>query len=169
MGGFGAVARETHRAERALAPIDAEPAPGYNGLMRVLGLDLGKRRVGVAVSDPDGTIARPLMQFRVERRDDTLRTVQRLVAEQEAGRVVVGLPLHADGTGGEQARWTEGLVAALAEALEAPVETWDERFSTEEAEAILDRSAPRGRDRKGRRDMVAAAVILQDYLDAQAG
>lgn len=137
--------------------------------MRVLGLDLGKRRVGVAVSDPDGTIARPLMQFRVAGLEDILRTVGRLVAEQGAARVVVGLPLHADGTAGEQVRWTQGVVAALAEALDVPVETWDERFSTDEAEAIMDRSGQRGPDRKGRRDMVAAAVILQDYLDAAQG
>jgi putative Holliday junction resolvase len=143
--------------------------------MRVLGLDLGKRRVGVAVSDPDGTIARPLMQFRVARREDILRTVGRLVAEQEAGRVVVGLPLHADGTAGEQVRWTQGVVAALAEVLNVPVETWDERFSTDEAETILDQAGGHVRDRKSRRDrqarrdMVAAAVILQDYLDAGEG
>jgi len=99
--------------------------------MRVLGLDLGKRRVGVAVSDPDGTIARPLVQFRVQGRGQIVETVHRLVAEQ--------------------------------------VETWDERFSTDEADAIMDRSGPRGRDRKGRRDMVAAAVILQSYLDARQG
>ena len=150
-------------------PIDRGRATGYNGLMRVLGLDLGKRRAGVAVSDPDGTIARPLVQFRVQGRAQIVDTVQRLVAEQAAGRVVVGLPLHADGTRSEQARWTEGVVAALAEALDVPVETWDERFSTAEAEEILDRSLPLGRQRKARRDMVAAAVILQSYLDAQHG
>ena len=170
--GFGPVGQETHDAElggRATASIDGGPAPGYNGLMRVLGLDLGKRRVGVAVSDPDGTIARPLVQFRVQGRAGIVETVRRLVAEQGASRVVVGLPLHANGERGEQVRWTEGVVAALAEALQVPVETWDERFSTEEAEDILARSGRRGRDRKGRRDMVAAAVILQDYLDAQQG
>jgi len=137
--------------------------------MRVLGLDLGKRRVGVAVSDPDGTIARPLVQFNAESRTGIIETVRRLVAEQEAERVVVGLPLHADGTRGEQVRWTERVAGALAEALDVPVETWDERFSTEEAEEILARSDRRARQRKGRRDMVAAAVILQDYLDAPQG
>jgi putative Holliday junction resolvase len=115
------------------------------------------------------------MQFRVERRGDVLATVRRLVAEQGAGGVVVGLPLHADGTAGEQARWTRDVAAALAETLDVPVETWDERFSTDEADAILDRAGgpvrdrQARRDRKARRDMVAAAVILQDYLDSQAG
>ncbi|MEA3368271.1 MAG: Holliday junction resolvase RuvX [Planctomycetota bacterium] len=150
-------------------PIDGGPAAGYNGLMRVLGLDLGKRRVGVAVSDPDGTIARPLVQFRVAGRGQIVETVQRLVAEQGAARVVVGLPLLLDGTPGEQVRWTEGVARALAGAIDVPVETWDERFSTDEADAIMDRSGQRGRDRKGRRDMVAAAVILQSYLDARQG
>ncbi len=155
--------------------IDGGPAPGYKGRMRVLGLDLGKRRVGVAVSDPDGTIATPLMQFRADGREGIVAAVRRLVAEQGAERVVVGLPLHADGTAGEQARWTRDVAAALAEALDVPVATWDERFSTDEADAILDRAGGhvRGRksrrDRQARRDMVAAAVILQDYLDAGEG
>jgi len=142
--------------------------------MRILGLDLGTRRVGVAVSDPNGTIARPLTQFRAEGPGGIVATVRRLVAEQGAERVVVGLPLNTDGTAGAQARWTRGVVAALAEVLEVPVVTWDERYSTDEADAILARGGPPVRDRKSRRqrrarrDMVAAAVILQDYLDAQA-
>jgi len=146
--------------------IDAGPASGYKGPMRVLGLDLGERRVGVAVSDPDGTLASPLLQFQPRGRHQIVETVRRLVAEHGAGRVVVGLPLNADGSRGEQARRAEGVADALAEALAVPVSMWDERFSTEEADAILDRSLPRGKARKGRRDMVAAAVILQDYLDA---
>ncbi len=137
--------------------------------MRVLGLDLGERRVGVAVSDPDGTIARPLMQFQPRGRADIAESVRRLVDEQGAGRVVVGMPLLPDGTRGEQARRAEGVVGVLAETLDVPVETWDERFSSQEADEILDRPGRRTPDRKHRRDMVAAAVILQAYLDAQSG
>jgi len=148
--------------------IDGRPPPGYKGRMRVLGLDLGERRVGVAVSDPNGTIARPLVQFEPRGRAEIVETIRRLVAEQGAGVVVVGMPLLPDGTRGEQARRAEAVVSVLAEALGVPVESWDERFSTDEADAVLDRTGRRGRDRKSRRDMVAAAVILQGYLDAQS-
>jgi putative Holliday junction resolvase len=134
--------------------------------MRTLGLDLGERRVGVAVSDPDGIVAHPLLQFEPKGRRDLVATVARLAAEQEAGRVVVGLPLLADGRRGEQARRAEAVAAALAEALDADVVTWDERFSTQDAEAALRGAGLTPERRKARRDKVAAALILQSYLDA---
>ena len=134
--------------------------------MRILALDLGRRRVGVAVSDPNGTIAHPLLQFEPKGRRDLVATVKRLVAEQEAGRVVVGMPVLVDGRKGEQARWTEAVVSALAEALEVPVATWDERFTTQEAEAAMREAGLHPKKRKTRRDKVAAALILQSYLDA---
>lgn len=136
--------------------------------MRILGLDLGERRVGVAVSDPGGTIAHPLCRFEPAGRRDLVETVARIVREQGADRVVVGYPLHADGTRGQQARRTDAVVQALRDALAVPVTVWDERFSTQEAEAAL-RQGGLGPDRrKARRDMVAAALILQAYLDAGA-
>ena len=95
-----------------------------------------------------------------------MATVRRLVAEQEAGRVVVGMPVLEDGGKGEQARWTETVVSALAEALEVPVSTWDERFTTQDAEAAMREAGLHHRKRKTRRDKVAAALILQSYLDA---
>jgi len=137
--------------------------------MRILGLDLDRRRVGVAVSDPDGTIAHPLLQFEPKGRGDLVATVRRLVAEQEAGRVVVGMPVLEDGGKGEQARWTENVVSALAEALEVPVATWDERFTTVDAEAAMRDAGLHHKKRRARRDKVAAALILQSYLDAESG
>lgn len=134
--------------------------------MRILALDLGRRRVGVAVSDPNGTIAHPLLQFEFKGRRDLVATVRRLAAEQEAGRVVVGMPVLVDGRKGEQARWTGEVVSALAEALDVPVATWDERFTTQEAEAAMREAGLQARKRKTRRDKVAAALILQSYLDA---
>ncbi|MBE3070986.1 MAG: Holliday junction resolvase RuvX [Acidobacteria bacterium] len=134
--------------------------------MRILALDLGERRVGVAVSDPDGIMAHPLVQFEPKGRGDLVARVVRLVAEQGAQRVVVGLPLLHDGRRGEQARRAEAVAAALAGALEAPVVLWDERFSTVEAEAALRGAHLTADRRKARRDKVAAAFILQSYLDA---
>jgi putative Holliday junction resolvase len=136
--------------------------------MRMLGLDLGDRRVGVAVSDPDGIIAQPLVQLEPRGRRDLVAAVARLVAQEGAGRVVVGMPLLADGTRGEQARRVEATVAALRQALEVPVVVWDERYSTQDAERALRAAGRRGTRRQGRLDMAAAAVILQAYLESGA-
>lgn len=138
------------------------------GAMRILGLDLGLRRVGVAVSDPEGRIAHPLAQIEVRGRRDLVVAVARLVAEHGAERVVVGMPFLESGQRGEQARRTEAVVAALREALTVPVAVWDERFSTLDAEAALKAGGLGPRERKARRDKVAATLILQAYLDAGA-
>ena len=136
--------------------------------MRILGLDLGLRRVGVAVSDPEGRIAHPLTQIEVRGLKDLMAAVARLVAEQGAERIVVGMPFLESGERGEQARRTESAVAALREALTVPVTVWDERFSTSDAEAALKQGGLKPSERKARRDKVAATLILQAYLDAGA-
>jgi putative Holliday junction resolvase len=136
--------------------------------MRILGLDLGERRVGAAISDPDGRIASPLLQFQPRGRRDLVQRVAGLVEEHGAGRVVVGMPLLQDGKVGEQARRTQAVVDALRTSLTVPVATWDERFSTADAEDALRQADLSPEDRKARRDMVAAALILQAYLDAGA-
>jgi putative holliday junction resolvase len=138
----------------------------YNTRMRILCLDLGDRRVGAAISDPEGRIAHPLAQFEPRGRRDLVQHVARLVAEQEAERVVIGMPLLEDGTTGEQARRTQATVEALKSALAVPVAVWDERFSTAEAEAAMREAGLSAADRKARRDKVAATFILQAYLDA---
>jgi putative holliday junction resolvase len=136
--------------------------------MRILCLDLGERRVGVAISDPDGIMASPLMQFEPGNRADLVATVARLVEEQGAGRVVVGMPLLLDGKPGQQARRTQGAVDALRQGVGVPVTTWDERFSTAEADQAMRQAGLTPDARKRRRDKVAATLILQAYLDAGA-
>jgi putative Holliday junction resolvase len=136
--------------------------------MRILALDLGERRVGVAISDPDGIMAHPLVQLEPRGRRDLVASVVALAEEHEAGRVVAGIPLLPDGTRGEQARRAEGVIAALREVLKVPVVEWDERFSTEDAQEKLRDAGVKPRQRRGRLDKAAAAVILQAYLDAGA-
>ena len=136
--------------------------------MRILGLDLGERRVGVAISDPDGILAQPLVQLPVRGRRDVVDAVVRLVAEHGAGRVVVGLPLLPDGTRGEQARRAEAVIDALRRSLHVPVVAWDERYSTADADRALREAGAKADRRRSRLDMAAAAVILQAYLDAGA-
>ena len=137
--------------------------------MRVLALDVGERRVGIAISDPTGTLARPLQALARGSREEDFAAIAALVAEHDVGLVVVGQPLSLDGTEGPQARRVARYAEALAAHLTVRVISWDERFTTVEAEKVL-RQGRKEKDRrraraKGELDAVAAAVILQGYLD----
>ncbi len=134
--------------------------------MRVLALDLGSKRVGVAVSDLTGMIAAPLTVLHrsgSRRRDH--EAIARVVAEEEAGLVVVGLPLNMDGSHGPAAAAADDEARALATVVGVPVVTIDERRTTVTAEQVLARRGVRAKDRRAVVDQVAAAVILQHYLD----
>ena len=135
--------------------------------MRILALDIGERRTGVAVSDPTGTVARPLCTIEHSSRAEECAAVVGLVEEQQAELVVVGRPLTLRGEAGPQAQQVERVAQALAEALPVPVRLWDERYSTAVAEEILARGRKRDRRSRAREvDAIAAAVILQAYLDS---
>ena len=133
----------------------------------MLGLDLGSRRIGVAVSDPSGSLASPhsvIMRGRDVAEDHAV--IAALVSELEAERVVVGLPLSLDGTAGPAANAVTDEIAALAAQLSVPVDAHDERLTTVTAERALAAQKVRARDRRHVVDKVAAAVILQSWLDA---
>lgn len=134
--------------------------------MRVLALDVGERRVGVAVSDPLGLLARPLRVLARRSREQDYRAIAALADEYEASVVIVGHPLELGGEVGAQARRVERYVSGLVERLSVPVVLWDERLSTVEAERILRERGEPSRHYRGWVDAVAAAVILQSYLDA---
>ena len=136
--------------------------------MRVIGLDLGSKRVGVAVGDTDTHVATPVSVF--QRGRDLQSDRQKLadlVAEWEAERVVVGLPISLDGSLGPAGRAAEIEIAALAALLAVPVVAHDERLSTVSAHQSLAEAGHSSRDRRGLVDAVAAAVLLQDWLDRQ--
>jgi len=140
--------------------------------VRLLALDVGDRRVGVAVSDASGLIATPLTVIVRRSKVEDFARILRLVREQEIEGLVVGLPLNDDGSLNPQARriarYAAALEAALrAEGLELPLILWDERMSTWRAEEALVEAGRTARDRRKRMDAAAAAVILQDYLDDQ--
>lgn len=142
--------------------------------MRVVGIDLGERRIGVAVSDVSGTLARPLQT--IERGSSDTDAVERihaliarLSAEDEVASVVVGLPARLDGLPSPQTVRTRAMVALLSARLSVPVLTQDERLSSREAEERLSVREKDWRKRKAKLDAAAAAVILQDYLDAREG
>jgi putative holliday junction resolvase len=126
----------------------------------VLALDYGAARTGVAVSDPTGTIALPLEVVEQAATPAGLQRIVEIVRERDAERVVVGLPLTLRGEHGEQARKTDAFVALLREALDVPVETYDERFTT----ALAARASGGAAE-----DARAAAHLLESYLERAAG
>lgn len=133
--------------------------------MRFLGVDLGRARIGLALADDVLRTARPLRT--VARRADaiTLAEIAAAAREFEVDRAVVGLPLNMDGSEGEGARQARGFAAKLAAALGVPVDLFDERLSTFEAETRLRDRGVSAKDRRARVDAEAAAVILQGWLD----
>lgn len=132
---------------------------------RLLALDVGQKRIGVAVSDVRGWMARPLTIIRRRSKQEDFAVVARLAEELEAKAVIVGHPLNMDGTVGPQARRVARYAAALEQNLAVPVELWDERLSSEEAADKLQEAGGGRRDDRYLDD-AAAAVFLQDYLDA---
>ena len=124
--------------------------------MKVMALDYGSARTGVAVSDPTGTLARPIGVVAQAGSENGLAELARLAHDEEVERVVVGLPLTLRGTRGEQAAETERFVEALRDVLDVPVELFDERFTPDLAQQTAG-AAPE--------DAVAAAHLLSTYLE----
>ena len=134
---------------------------------RALGIDLGERRIGVAVSDSEGRLATPLTVIkRTGSRNRDHQKIAELVDEYEAGVVIVGLPLSLDGGTGPAALGAEREARELESALGVPVLTHDERLTTVIADRALAESGLSGKARRRRVDMVAASVILQGWLDS---
>jgi putative Holliday junction resolvase len=135
--------------------------------MRYLCLDVGDKRIGLALSDETATLASGLPTLaRVGPRKD-VKAVAELVRRHEVGEVVVGLPWRLDGTVGPQAQKVLDFMEDLRGALRVPVVPWDERLTTVAAEQVLIESNVSRRDRKGLVDKVAAILILQGYLDSR--
>jgi putative holliday junction resolvase len=136
--------------------------------MRILGIDYGRRRMGLAVSDESGFLARPLdPHVRTGSLKKDLADLSHLAAELEAGAIVVGLPLNMDGSKGEMALEVEAFAQRLRETAGIEVFVWDERLTSEQAERTLLEADVRRRDRKRLRDGMAAALILQGFLDSR--
>ena len=138
--------------------------------MIILGIDPGERRIGIAASDPLGLTARPLTVIERGSLKEDLARIEAIVKQRRADRIVLGLPLNMDGTVGPQAKRVRRFAARLKRALGLEIILWDERLTTVEAESVGQELAPAPRERERRRrrtDAVAAAVILQDYLEAQ--
>lgn len=141
--------------------------PGFPG--RVIALDLGARRIGVAVCDPEGLLASPYMTIERSTPEQVDAAVAGVVEEVDASRVVVGLPLALSGARGEAAVAAEAEAERLRKALAVPVETVDERLTTVSASQRLRSSGVNARKQRrgGRIDQEAAVVILESWLESR--
>ena len=134
--------------------------------MRILGVDYGTKRIGMSMSDPSARVASPLgIRHRVSASQDG-EFFRELARSHQLARVVVGLPRHTDGTEGEKAQEARKYGAWMAAELGLPVDFYDERFTSAEAESRLKKTGMKARGRKKRRDMLAAQIMLQAFLDA---
>ncbi len=136
-------------------------------IRRILGLDVGDRRIGVAVSDELGLTAQPVLTLVRKNRREDLRSLARLVRKYGCGQVVVGNPLYMSGDISPQALKAKAVAEALKVESGVEVTLWDERLSTTEAHRHLDAAGRAGSDRRGVIDQVAAVLILQSFLDSR--
>ena len=135
------------------------------GVGRILGLDVGDRWIGVALSDPIGILASPLTVISRAETDASIEAILELVRQHKVERIVAGLPYSMDGKIGQQAEKVQDFLQQLSQHLEIPVETWDERLSTVAAGRMMAEAGVKRGRRKGQVDAAAAALILQGYLD----
>jgi putative Holliday junction resolvase len=133
--------------------------------MRILALDHGTKRIGVAISDETKTIAQPLEYIPAEPFADFLARLKELLVEKEIDLVLIGLPRNMDGSYGPAAQKVEAFVAVLRNAITVPIKTWDERLTSLQANRILIQGKVRRGQRKEKVDKMAAAILLQNYLD----
>jgi putative Holliday junction resolvase len=134
----------------------------------MLGVDPGARRIGLAISDDEGEIASPHATVEVRAREQAAREVAEAAASLGVGRIVIGLPLTLEGVEGEAARRTRGFAQQLRALTSIEIVLWDERLSSRAAERALREAGVRGGKRRQTVDRVAAALILQSYLDAHS-
>jgi putative Holliday junction resolvase len=130
-----------------------------------MGLDIGNKRIGVSISDPEGILATPLTVIKSKSIDEDRTAVLELAMMKDVGEIIVGIPISLDGTKGKQAKIIEYFKRELAGNTSIPVKGWDERLSTEQAERRLREIGVKPSQDKGRVDAAAAAIILQSYLD----
>ncbi len=135
--------------------------------MRILAVDLGLQRTGVAISDEREILASPIGTVTEHNRDRLLDKVAALAAEHRAQHLVVGHPRNMDGSCGESAARAEEFAAALAERTALPYTLWDERLTTVSAIGFLNETNTRGKKRKAVVDTVSAVIILQDFIDSR--
>jgi len=133
--------------------------------MRILALDHGTKRIGVAVSDETKTFAQPLEYIPAEPFAEFLVRLKIILAEKEVDFILIGMPRNMDGSYGPAAQKVEVFIAALKSAVTVPIKTWDERLTSTMANRVMIQANVRREQRKEKVDAMAAAILLQSYLD----
>ncbi len=137
--------------------------------MRILALDHGTKRIGVAASDETKTIAQPLEYIPAEPFADFLARLKKILAEKEVDCILIGMPRNMDGSYGPAAQKVEAFVAVIKSAITVPIKLWDERLTSTMANRALIQGNVRREKRKEKVDAMAAAILLQSYLDMGQG
>ena len=135
--------------------------------MRLLGLDHGTRRIGVAVSDELQIIATPLEYILAEPLDKALDRIVELIADKQVELIVVGMPRNMDGTYGPAAQKVKEFITTVQARVSIPIKTWDERLTSAQANRVLLQGGVRRDKRKQNVDKMAAAILLQSYMDSR--
>jgi putative holliday junction resolvase len=133
--------------------------------MRIMGVDFGDARTGIAVSDPSEFWASPICVIKETEFEETIKKVATLAAEHSVGQIVVGYPKNMNGTIGERAEKSQRFAQGLETITGVPVKLWDERCTTMSAAVYMNATDTHGRKRKNTIDAAAATIILQDFLD----
>jgi putative Holliday junction resolvase len=136
--------------------------------MRVLAIDHGSKRIGVAISDETRTIAQPLEFIPSEPFDKFLERLKQIIREKEVGLVLVGIPRNMDGSYGPAALKVQEFIAVLKDAIPIAIKPWDERLTSAQANRFLIEADVRRSKRKEKVDKTAAAILLQSFLDSGA-
>ena len=134
--------------------------------MRCLGLDIGDKRIGVAISDAEEILATPLGTITKDNDEEAIKVILELVSKHGIQCILVGMPYSLDGNVGKQASKVMAFVEILSKSTKADIKTWDERLSTVAAERLLVEAGTKKNKRKSQRDAAAAAFVLQGYLDS---
>ncbi len=135
--------------------------------MRILGIDYGAARVGVAVSDPLGFTAQGLETIQNRGKKAVFEALGKICVEYAVGEIVIGLPINMNGTIGPQAQAIKDLIPELEAALKVPVKTWDERLSSRQVERFMLEGGLSRQKRKDNSDRLAATLILQTYIESK--
>jgi putative Holliday junction resolvase len=134
-------------------------------MARIIGFDLGDKRIGVAISDPGGILASPFTIIERTNEAKDIETMLRIISEQKVERIIIGLPKLMSGAIGQQAEKVQNFVTALSSCTKIPIELRDERLTTVTAIRMKEETSKKKKNRKIRYDAMAAAVILQEYLN----
>ncbi|MXW05494.1 MAG: Holliday junction resolvase RuvX [Gemmatimonadetes bacterium] len=164
----------THGADGLAGDLADTVAPSGTGtgqppVGRVLAVDYGERRVGLALSDPAGLIAQGLDTLQTADTVESLASIVVIVEEQQVREIILGLPVHMDGTAGEMAGKVEALADELRKKVSCDVRTWDERLTSVSARRTMHEMGSTARGNKGSLDRIAATLLLQNYLDFRRG